>query len=236
VARILVINPNSSAAVTEAVDRALEPLRSGGGPVIATTMLFEGPPGIETQAHVDAASAHVTAAIAREPADAYVIACFSDPGLHAAREQTRVPVFGIAESACATAITLGSRFGIIAIMERSIPRHLRYVASMGLGGRLAGDRAINTGVAALADEARTEGRLMEVGRQLRDEDGADVLILGCAGMAAYRGRLEQALGMPVIDPTQAAVGHALSALALAWRRRPLRDELSGPPANPRQRV
>lgn len=222
--RILVINPNSSAAVTGALDRALDPLRRADGPVIATTTLAEGPPGIETQAQVDAASAHVTAAIARERADAYVIACFSDPGLHAAREQTEAPVFGIAESACAVALTLGARFGIIAILERSIPRHLRYLDALGLRHRLAGDRAVNIGVAALADEAGTGSRLIDVGGRLRDEDGADVLILGCAGMARYRRGLEDALGVPVIDPTQAAVGQAITALALGWRRRCVQKE------------
>jgi allantoin racemase len=223
-ARILVINPNSSTGVTEALSRALDPLRVAGGPSVDTLTLVDGPPGIETQAHVDAASAHVTAAIDREPADAFVIACFSDPGLHAARERTTAPVFGIAESACAAAITLGTRFGIIAILEQSIPRHLRYVAALGLRDRLAGDRAIGIGVTGLADEARTGSRLIDVGRQLRDQDGADVLILGCAGMARYRARVEQALGVPVIDPTQAAVGHAVTALALGWRRSALVKE------------
>lgn len=222
--RILVINPNSSVAVTEALDRALDPLRFTGGPIIATMTVAEGPPGIETQAQVDAASAHVTAALAHDEADAYVIACFSDPGLHAAREHTHVPVFGIAESACAAAITLGARFGIIAILDRSIPRHLRYVDALGLRSRLAGDRAINIGVTGLLDEARTESRLVEVGRRLRDLDGADVLILGCAGMARYRHRVEQALGVPVIDPTQAAVGQAITALALGWRRQNVHKE------------
>jgi Asp/Glu/hydantoin racemase len=217
VPRILVINPNSSTAVTAALDRGLDPLRWPGGPIILATTVAEGPPGIETQAQVDAASAHVTAAIAREPADAYVIACFSDPGLHAARERTRVPVFGIAESACAFAITLGARFGILSILDRSIPRHLRYLDMLGLRRRLAGDRAINIGVAGLGDEARTWSRLLDVGAQLRDVDGANALILGCAGMARYRPRLEQSLGIPVVDPTQAAVAHALAAVALGWR-------------------
>lgn len=216
--RILVINPNSSVEVTAALDRALDPLRQAVVPAIDCVTLPEGPPGIETQAHVDAASGHVTAAIAREPADAYVIACFSDPGLHAARELTTAPVFGIAESALAASITLGHRVGIVAIRSRSIPRHLRYLDTLGLRGRLAGDRAIERGVAALADEAATLDRLTEVARALRDEDGADVLILGCAGMARYRDRVEQAVGLPVIDPTQAAVANAIAALALGWRR------------------
>ena len=222
--RVLVINPNSSVEVTAALDDALVPLRASGGPDIICLTLREGPPGIETQAQVDAASAHVVSVIAEEPAGAYVIACFSDPGLYAAREHTHVPVFGIAESALATSMVLGARVGIVAVRERSIPRHLRYVDALGLRGRLAGDRALEIGVTDLADQARTAARLLEVGRLLRDHDGADVLILGCAGMARYRHRVEEALGVPVIDPTQAAVAHALAAIALGWRRQPLHKE------------
>ncbi len=216
---ILVINPNSSVAVTAALDRALDPLRVSGGPAISTITLAEGPPGIESQAQVDAASAHVTAAMRREPADAYVIACFSDPGLHAAREQTESPVFGIAESGLTAALALGSRIGIVAILPQSVPRHLRYIDTLGLRTRIAGDRALGIGVAGLADETRTTARLVEVGTLLRDQDGADVLVLGCAGMARYRAALERELAMPVVDPTQAAVGQAITALALGWRHR-----------------
>lgn len=217
-ARVLVINPNSSETVTSALDRAIDPLRVAGGPQIECVALSEGPPGIETQAQVDEAGAHVTAAIERERADAYVIACFSDPGLRAARERTSAPVLGIAESAFVSALTLGARFGIIAILETSIPRHLRYVEAMGLGTRLAGDRAIGLGVTALADEAAAMDRLVAAGRTLRDTDGADVLVLGCAGMARFRASIEAALRVPVVDPTQAAVGLALTTLALGWRR------------------
>ena len=206
--RILVVNPNSSAAVTEALDTAVEPLRAPVEGVIECVTLAEGPPGIETQADVDAASAHVTRAIEREIADAYVIACFSDPGLHAARERTDRPVFGIAESAILSALALGTRFGIVAILDRSIPRHLRYLDALGLRSRFAGDRAINIGVTDLADESRTLSRVIDVGRALRDHDGADVVILGCAGMARYRDAVEQALSLPVVDLTQAAVGQA----------------------------
>jgi allantoin racemase len=217
-ARILVINPNSSQSITQALSLALEPLRFDGGPRIDCISLAEGPPGIETQAHVDAASAHVCATVQREAADAYVIACFSDPGLYAAREITDKPVFGIAESGILAALALGQQFGLIAILDRSIPRHLRYVATLGQSARLAGDRAINSGVAGLADESVTMKRLIEVGSALRDHDGAEVLVLGCAGMARFRSSLEQVLGLPVVDPTQAAVGMAVTTLRLGWQR------------------
>ena len=127
--RILVINPNSSEAVTRGVDAAMAPLRLAGGPAIECATLAEGPPGIETQAHVEGVTGPLARLIAARDNDcaAFVIACFSDPGLHLARETTRKPVLGIAECGILTALTLGERFGVVAILERSIPRHLRYV-------------------------------------------------------------------------------------------------------------
>lgn len=217
-ARILVINPNSTAAVTGGIDEAMTPLRMTGGPAIDCTTLAEGPPGIETQAHVESVVQPLCRLIASRDKDAsaFVIACYSDPGLHAAREITLKPVLGIAESGILTALTLGQRFGVIAILKRSIPRHLRYVAQLGVQDRLAGERAVELGVVELADETRTLGRMIETGRALRDSDGADVLVMGCAGMARYRDRLQDAVGLPVVEPTQAAVGMAIARVRLGW--------------------
>jgi Asp/Glu/hydantoin racemase len=219
--RILVINPNSSETVTRGVDAAMAPLRLAGGPAIECATLAEGPPGIETQAHVESVTQPLARLIKARDNDcaAFVIACFSDPGLHLARETTRKPVLGIAESGILTALTLGERFGVIAILERSIPRHQRYVGVMGVGARFAGDRAIGLGVAELADEERTLGRMIEVGRALRERDGADVIVMGCAGMARYRDRLEQGVGVPVVEPTQAAAAMAIGRVRLGWRAR-----------------
>lgn len=214
--RIIVINPNSTAVVTEAMDRALDPLRLGGGPEIESVTNPDGPPGIESQQHVDQVSAHICGIIqARDnDAGAFVIACFSDPGMFAAREVTSKPVFGIAESGILSALSLGSRFGVIAILDKSIPRHIRYIRSLGLESRLAGDMAIGLGVTELADEDRTFSRMVKVGEELRDNKGADVLVMGCAGMARYRAPLEDKLGIAVVDPAQAAVAMAIPAIRL----------------------
>ena len=216
--RILVINPNSTEAVTEAMDAALAPLRLPGGPEIECLTLHEGPPGIESQRDADAVILPLCRLVAEREAEAgaFVIACFSDPGLHAARETTAKPVLGIAECGILTALTLGQRFGIVSILARSVARHLRYVGAMGVASRLAGDEPIGLGVTELADEGKTFHRMVEVGRQLKTEDGADVVVMGCAGMARYRGRLEAALGVPVVEPTQAATVMALGRLRLGW--------------------
>ena len=212
--RILVINPNSSERVTRDIDAALEGLRFENGPTIDCATLAEGPPAIENQVQVDSVVLPLLKLAERESnrTSAFVIACFSDPGLYSLRERLDQPVFGIAESGFSVALTRAERFGIISILARSIPRHRRYVASLGLAGRLAGDRAIELKVSELRETDQVLDRLTKVGSDLKRQDGADVLVLGCAGMAGYRPALQERIGIPVVDPSQAAVGLALIAL------------------------
>jgi Asp/Glu/hydantoin racemase len=214
---VYVINPNSSLAVTAGIDTAVGSLRSLDGPEIECLTLAEGPPGIQTQIHVDGVVTPLLeqARKLEETAGAFVIACFSDPGLHALREQSKKPVLGIAECGVLTALTMGQRFGVIAILPTSIPRHLRYFGAMGVLDRFAADLAIGLGVAELADESRTLGRMIDVGRILKITHGADVLVMGCAGMARFRRALEEALEVPVVEPTQAAVAMAVGRVRLA---------------------
>ena len=175
---ILVVNPNSTDAVTDAIDRAAAPFRAAGGPEIRAVTNRAGPPGIQSQGDADGVVPHLRGMAAESGADAMVLACFSDPGLHVLREDTGKPVIGIAEAGLLTALTLGERVGVLAILARSVPRHLRYVRQMGLDARFAGDRPVDLEVVELADPVRTRARLLETGRELRDRDGADVLVLG----------------------------------------------------------
>ena len=212
---ILVVNPNSNEAVTRGIDEALEPLRFADGPEIRCATLSDGPFGIESQADVERVAMPLRRLVEADNANsAFVIACYSDPGLHVCREGTDRPVFGIAECGVLTALARGERFGVIAILSRSIRRHMRYLRQMGLTERLAGERPLEMSVAETASGERTLERMVEVGRVLRDQDGADVILMGCAGMARHRRPLEQALGVPVIDPTQAAVTMAVGAVRL----------------------
>jgi Asp/Glu/hydantoin racemase len=89
---------------------------------------------------------------------------------------------------------------------------------MGIATRVAGEIALGIPVVELADEGRTYDRMVAVGRRLRDESKADIVVLGCAGMARYRERLQEALGLPVVDPTQAAATLAIGAVRLGYRR------------------
>jgi allantoin racemase len=215
--RILVVNPNSTEAVTQHLSLALEGFRFAGGPVIQCETLRSGPPGIETQAHVDGITEKLLAEFRANAdwrgADIVVVACFSDPGVFALREALKMPVLGIAECSYYTAAALGDRFGVIAILSRSIPRHRRQQRILGLEHKVAGELPLELGVVELGNEELAWRRILAVGTQLRNEHGANALILGCAGMARYRTRLEDQLGVPVVDPTQTAVAMASGLIA-----------------------
>jgi len=213
--RIVVINPNSNQAVTDGMAEALKPLSISGGPEIECFTLVEGPFGIESQEEADAVVLPLRNCVLNiENADAFVIACYSDPGLDVCRKATKMPVFGIQESSVLTALSYGKSFGVIAITDGSIKRHLGYLRQMGVLERLARERSAGLSVNESATGPGTYDRLCEVGLQLRDLDGAETIILGCAGMATHRVRLGNFLGIPVIDPVQAATSMAIGAVLL----------------------
>ena len=213
--RILVINPNSSLAVTAAIDEGLQALRIAGGPEIIVDTLRSGPRGIATQSDADSVVMPLAQWVREDSADAFVLACFSDPGLHAVREAAGGrPVMGIAEWGLLRALTLGERFGIIALSPASMQRQRRYIRQMGLHDRYAGSWPINASAEDTAGEAIQE-RLVEAGRHLTTHAGADVVVLGCAGMARRRAAIQDGIGRPVVEPTQQATAAAMGALLLA---------------------
>ncbi|MEM7683652.1 MAG: aspartate/glutamate racemase family protein [Pseudomonadota bacterium] len=212
---ILVINPNSNADVTQGISDALEGFRFTEGPQIECLTLAEGPFGIESQLHSDSVILPLVKLVQSRPdAGGIVIACYSDPGIDAVRSVATCPVFGIQESGTLMAMARGDRFGVIALSDRSIARHMRYLRRMQVIDRLAGERAADLTVAESASDGDTFETLVAAGRLLRDQDDADAIILGCAGMARHRAALEAELGVPVIDPTQAAVAMALGAIRI----------------------
>lgn len=215
---LYVINPNSNEAVTAGIDAAMAPLRRGDGPPIVCVTLKDGPPGVQSQHDVDRAAllVHRFATENQATAAGFVTACFSDPGLQMLREMKQVPSFGISECGVLTAMTLGQRLGVIAILQTSIGRHWRNWGAMGITQRVAGEVSIGRSVAELADKQATLASMIGAGKRLRDESGADVLVMGCAGMASFRDSLQDATGLPVVEPTQAAVSMALGRLQLGW--------------------
>jgi allantoin racemase len=221
---IYVINPNSTRAVTAGIDAAMAPLRCAGGPAIECLTLDAGPPGIQTQFDVESVTLPLVKLALSLPAQAaaVVIACFSDPGLFVVREAmakpVAIPVLGISECGVLTALTMGQRFGVIAILDTSIPRHLRTYGAMGVLDRFAGELAIGLNVTELGNYDATLARMVATGLRLRDEKGADVIVMGCAGMAAFQAALQEALGIPVIEPSQAAVAMAIGRVQLNWHK------------------
>jgi len=150
-------------------------------------------------------------------AAAFVNACFSDPGLAEIRATIKRPTFGIAESALVTALAHGEQIALLSILPASVARHARLIDRLGISTRIAGDLSINLGIDELEDPDRTFERLELAATRLRTEHGADVLILGCAGMSQHRARLARQVEIPVIDPCQAAVGMAITATTIGQK-------------------
>lgn len=215
---ILVINPNSLEEMTREIDAAVVPLRMAGGPKIECVTLAEGPPGINSQQDGDSIIVPMLKLMRSRERDcaAFVIACYSDPGIDSMREASSRPVFGIAESGILTALTIGQRFGVIALSAKSVSRQLRKIGSFGVTERLARILPLEMSAADTMDESKTYDRMVACGQALRDVHGANVVIMGCAGMAGYRKPLQDKLGIPVVEPTQAAVGMAIARVRLNW--------------------
>ena len=208
--QILVINPNSNETVTEGISKELQSFNFSDGPEIVCVSLSQGPFGIESQADIESVKLPLRKMVSdRKDIDAFVIACYSDPGVHMCREATDRPVFGIQECGVLAAMAKGERFGVIALQESSIRRHLIYLRQMGVMERFAKERAANLSVEKCASGEKTFDKLFTVAQQLRDQDQADTIILGCAGMASHRSSLESRIGIPVIEPVQAAVSMAM---------------------------
>jgi allantoin racemase len=209
-ARILVVNPNASVACSEGISAALAPFRVSGGPSFEVVTLREGPPAIYDWRDWHRVVEPLCRLIEREPADAYVIACASDPGIEAARATTTRPVFGVFRCAVAAAVARAERFGVIAIVEASKARHLAALRAMGLERRLAAEVALNVTMESLLEPTAARASLADAARACAAA-GAGTVILGCTGMAHHRAAIEDASGVPVIEPCQAAAAIALIA-------------------------
>ena len=209
--RVLVINPNCSQPCSGGIDAAIAPFRLPGGPTLDVVTLAEGPPGIYSWQDWHSVVGPLCALVRRVPADAYMVACASDPGIEAVRMATDRPVLGVFRSAVAAAVARGERFGVIALVDASKARHLAALRAMGLESRLAAEIALNVRIETLLDEQAARARLIGTARLLV-EAGAHSVILGCTGMAHHRSWIEDAVGVAVIEPCQAAAAQALGLL------------------------
>ncbi|MDE2005222.1 MAG: aspartate/glutamate racemase family protein [Rhodospirillales bacterium] len=210
--RVLVINPNRSEACGAGIAAAIAPVVAGAAVRFDTVSLPEGPEAIYSWADWHEAVPPILARIAADPADAYIVACASDPGIEAARAATGAPVFGIFRAAVAAAVARAERFGIVAIVEASKARHRAALRAMGLEARLAATRALNVTMDTLLDARAARAALIAAARECVAE-GAETVILGCTGMAHHAEAVAEAAGVPVIEPCRQAAALALAALA-----------------------
>jgi allantoin racemase len=213
--RLCLLNPNSTEAMTEEMVEAARAVASEGTTVEGVTA-HEAPATIEGYRDEAIAAAAVAAIVEGEGGrfDAFVIACFGDPGLHAARESFAGPVVGIAEASFMLAISLGYRFAILTNTEGDVPEMEELVRGYGLEGRCSGVEPVALGVAeAEADRDAALAAYEAAGRRAIAA-GAEVLCLGCGPMLGLRERLERSLGAPVLEPVPAGVAIAETLLRL----------------------
>lgn len=206
--RIMVINPNTSLSMTHHIRDALEPIKRSDTEL--TVLCPEhGPITIECEYDEIYASANMLPLVKKanqEGYDAVVIACFSDPGLAAAREISAIPVVGIQEATLHVACMLGAKFTIVTNRRQRIPHKHEQARKLGLESKLASVRPLQMSVAeADAEPDRAKKRIIEVARQAVEQDGAEVIVLGCAGMAGYSADVERELGVVVLDPSSVAL-------------------------------
>jgi len=212
--RILVVNPNSTASCTAGIAAALAGFAAPGLPRLEVLQLEGGPPAVVTWRDWFSVAEPLCRLAERESAAAYVIACVSDPGVDAVRTVTRAPVFGPLRSAIAAALARADRFGIIAFAAPSIQRQRRSLAAMGVESRVSGHIPLNLPMDTLTDPVAPREALFAAARRMVAE-GAEAVVLGCAGMAGHRRAVEQACGVPVIEPCQAAAALAIQAVVAA---------------------
>lgn len=214
---IQVINPNTTATMTETIARAARAAAAPGTEILAVSPAH-GVPSIEGHADEAIAAVGVLEQIKRgreQGVQGHVIACFGDPGLLAARELASGPVIGIAEAAMHMATLVATRFTVVTTLPRTliIARHL--LQQYGFTQHCAALHAIDLPVLALEDgSGLAQEKVRSRCRQAQREDGCGAIVLGCGGMATLARDLTQELGMPVIDGVGAAVKMVESLVSL----------------------
>jgi len=206
--RIKVINPNTTASMTEKIGACARAAARGGTQIVAVNPAM-GPASIES--HYDEALAvpgllQEVAAGERDGVDGYLIACFGDPGLLAARELARGPVLGIAQAAMHAASLVGTRFSVVTTLARTMGQAWHLAESYGMKRFCANVRACEIPVLALEQPgSQARERIVQECRIALAEDGSDCIVLGCAGMADLCQHISQLLGVPVVDGVAAGV-------------------------------
>ncbi|KRQ22860.1 MULTISPECIES: aspartate/glutamate racemase family protein [Mycobacteroides] len=231
--RIRVINPNTTEAMTKAIGVVAESAAWPGTSITAVNPAM-GPVSIES--HYDEALSvpGVLAEIRRaeiEGADGYVLACFGDPGLDAARELATGPVLGIAEAAMHMASHLGRGFSVVTTLERTAGRAWDLAERYGMSRFCRGVHGCDIAVLDLETNPQTKDILIELCRRAARDDGSEVIVLGCAGMAGLCRDISAEIGLPVIDGVAAAVNLVQSLVSMGLRKSG-HGEFAEPPVKP----
>jgi allantoin racemase len=222
--RIKLINPNTTVRMTEAMGRCACEVAAPGTEVIAVSPTM-GPPSIEGYYDEALATPGLLAEVAageRDGFDGYVIACFGDPGLYAARELARGPVIGIAEAAMHAASVLAPGFSVVTTLARTCGMAWHLAQRYGMTPFCRNVRATDVAVLELDQPGSAARRIiLDECRRALAEDGSDAIVLGCAGMAELCAYLQDTLGAPVVEGVTAAVKwtEALVALRLGTAKR-----------------
>lgn len=205
--RILVINPNTTQSMTDAIGEAARKVAQPSTDIVAISPK-RGPRSIEgyMEDYVAAVATLETLVENRGKYDAFVIACYGDPGLHAARELMDEPVIGIAEASMHMACLVAHRFSIVSVIHRIKPFLEDMVRMSGLEDRCASVRTTDLAVLDIEkDFDKARAILVAESRRAMDEDGAEAICLGCAGMGPLDKAMQAELGIPVLDGTGCAV-------------------------------
>lgn len=187
-------------------DVTYKELKSAARPDVEVTVvsLEKGPASIESMYEEEVAAPWILQKVkeAEEKGfDAVIIDCMGDPALEAAREIVDIPVVGPCESSMMVASMLGDKFSVVTILKRLIPLFWRKVKRYGLENKVASVRSIEVPVLELEEKRdKVKAALMEESRKAIEEDGADVIILGCTGLIGMAEELKKGLGVPVVDP------------------------------------
>lgn len=231
--KLLLINPNITASMTENMAAEARRFASPGTTVVAATAPF-GTEYIANRAEAAIAAHAVLELLAchAEDCDAAIISAFGDPGLAAAREFADIPVLGIAESAMLTAWMLGRRFSIVCLTERLRRWYIECADEHGLAGRLVSVRAINAPVRDITsakDDMRA--RLLDQCRRAVEQDEAEVIILGGGPLAGLAREAADEILVPALDGVSCAVRLAEALVGLNPRQ-PQRGSFVRPPPKP----
>ncbi|MDR1900396.1 MAG: aspartate/glutamate racemase family protein [Treponema sp.] len=207
--RILVINPNSSVKMTEDIRNTAAALEDDRL-VIETVKMDGSPEVLESFADYTAAGAEVVRYLREKQAagfgfDGVLLACMGDPCLFGVKEVCRTPAAGIAEAGISAALLMGYKFSILASSAKAKPMMESMVMSYGLGSRMASVEAFNIPIVSFMENRELLREMVLKTSRMAVEKGAEVLILGCAGMTMLGGEVSASIGIPVIDPVKAGI-------------------------------